>query len=83
MKTASLTTKNRLTIPVALLKLRAIAPGTKFTMSWQGTDLVLTPVRKLGDVVTAANEALAPLIARPLNDQKLQENLREWPKGSA
>lgn len=80
MKTVSLTAKNQLTIPVALLKEQAVAPGTKFAARWRGTDLVLTPIRGLDDVVTAANEALRPLIARPLSDQELEAALREWPK---
>lgn len=80
MKTVSLTAKNQLTIPVALLKEQAVPPGTKFAARWQGNDLILTPIRDLTDIVTAANQSLRPLIARPLTDHELQENLREWPK---
>ncbi len=80
MQTVSLTAKNQLTIPVALLKEQAIAPGTKFAARWRGADLVLTPIRGLVDVVTAANDALRPLIPRPLTNEELETNLREWPK---
>ena len=80
LKTVSLTAKNQLTIPVALLKEHAVPPGTKFAAQWRGTDLVLTPIRELADIVATANEALRPLIVRPLSDQELERNLREWPK---
>jgi hypothetical protein len=80
MQTVSLTAKNQLTIPVALLKEQAVAPGTKFAARWRGSDLVLTPIRDLADVVAAANEALRPLITRPMTDEELKKNLREWPK---
>lgn len=80
MQTVSLTAKNQLTIPVALLREQTVAPGTKFAARWRGTDLILTPIRSLTDVVNAANDALGPLVARPLTDQELSVNLREWPK---
>lgn len=72
-KPVSLTAKNQLTIPGAPLKEQAVAPGTKFAARRRGTDLVLTPIRSLADVVTAANEALRPLIARPLTDEELKK----------
>lgn len=83
MSTVSLTSKNQLTIPVALLRERDLAPGTKFSARWQGSELVLTPIRELADVVVASNAALAPYIRSPLSDEHLKQNLRDWPRDDA
>ena len=80
MKIVSLTSKNQLTIPVALLREQSVSPGTKFAARWHGPDLVLTPIRSLRDTVDEANAALAPLVGEPRTDEQLREVLHSWPR---
>ena len=82
MKTVSLTSKNQLTLPVSLLREQSVPPGTKFVARWQGSDLILTPIRSLREIVGEANAALAPLVGEARTDEQLQDALHSWPRES-
>lgn len=80
MRTVSLTSKNQLTLPVALLREHALKPGTKFAARWVAGSLVLEPIQALDKVLAEAQAHLAPLVAENRRSPDVIEaSMRDWP----
>lgn len=77
-RTVTLTSKNQITLPAALVRQAGFAKGVKFTSRLQGGAIVLEPQRDLRKTVESVQGRMQPLIKRPISDAEIQRALHNW-----
>jgi antitoxin component of MazEF toxin-antitoxin module len=79
-KTISLTSKNQVSLPAALVRRAGLTKGARFLPRLDNGAIVLEPEQDLRATVQQIQAELRPLTAHPLSDKDLQKALHEWPK---
>lgn len=77
-KTISLTSKNQITLPVALVRRAGLLKGARFTPRLENGVIILEPQEDIRTTTKKVQAAMRPLVRHPLSDEELQRALHDW-----
>ena len=78
MNSVSLTSKNQITLPIALVRQAALNKGTRFSARLENGAIVLQPQTDIRTTIKDIQADMRLLVKKPLSDNELQKALHNW-----
>lgn len=77
MKTVTLTSKNQLTLPAALVRQLGLANSRKLLVQKRGNSLLITPQKDIASQFSDIQTRVKPYVSQQFSDQQLKAGRQE------
>lgn len=75
-KNVTITSKNQITLPIAMVRKLNVGPNRQLTIHRRGDELILKPAPTLDEIMTPIWKQTAAYTKRPFSDDELKQAAR-------